>query len=99
MRPIQKNPIYPSGFAIPRMTRRLNDERGPEIVHNKLIHRQYGIIALSGGRLEYGHFEMMRNTINRKLDMSKVFAIWRVDSPWKPITKHGQGTNQYLNTF
>jgi large subunit ribosomal protein L16 len=74
------------------MTKRIYDMRGPELVHNKLIHQQYGIIALSGGQLEYGHFEMIRTSINRKFDMSKTFATWRVDSPWKPITKHGQGT-------
>ncbi len=73
------------------MTKRLADIRGPELVHNKLIHKQYGIVALSGGNLQYGHFEMLRNTINRNLDLSKSFAVWRVDPPWKPITRHGQG--------
>jgi len=52
LRPVQKGPVYPSGFVIPRMTRRPNDMRGPELVHDKLIHKQYGIIALSGGQLE-----------------------------------------------
>ena len=47
--------------------------------------------ALQGGRLNHGHFEMMRNGINRKMDESRMFAIWRVDGPWKPITHKGQG--------
>lgn len=38
--------------------------------------------------LKYGHFEMMRNTINRKLEPSRMFAIWRVDPPWWAVTKH-----------
>jgi large subunit ribosomal protein L16 len=91
LRPISKQPQYPAGFATPRMTKRVRDMRGPELVHNKLIHKQYGIVALSGGELEFGHFDMIRNSINRKLDMTKTFAIWRVDSPWKPVTRHGQG--------
>lgn len=73
------------------MPKRLADHRGPELVHNKLIHQQYGIVALSGGELKHGHFEMMRNTLNRNLDLNKSFAVWRVDPPWKPITRHGQG--------
>ena len=73
------------------MKRRVLDMRGPELVHNKLIHKQYAIVALSGGQLKHGHFEMMRSTINRKLDMTRMFAVWRVDPPWKPVTIHGQG--------
>lgn len=86
-----KQPTYPPSFLIPRMPKRLADIRGPELVHNKLIHKQYGIVALSGGQLKYGHFEMMRTSFNRKLDLNKSFAVWRVDPPWKPITRHGQG--------
>jgi large subunit ribosomal protein L16 len=73
------------------MTKRVADMRGPELVHNKLIHKQYAIVALSGGQMEYGHFNMIRNTINFNFDMTKTFALWRVDPPWKPITRHGQG--------
>ena len=46
---------------------------------------------MGGGQLKHGHFEMIRNTINKKLDETRCFAIWRVDPPWKPITKKGQG--------
>lgn len=86
-----KQPFYPSSFLTPRLPKRIADHRGPELVHNKLIHNQYAIVALSGGQLKHGHFEMMRNTINRNLDLNKSFAVWRVDPPWKPITRHGQG--------
>jgi large subunit ribosomal protein L16 len=46
---------------------------------------------LQGGQMHHGHFEMIRNGINRKMDESRMFALWRVDAPWKPITKKGQG--------
>lgn len=74
-----------------KMMKRLIDLRGPEPVHNKLIHKQYGLQALTPGNLRYGHFEMIRLTINRNIDEKKMFAIWRVDPPWKPITRKGQG--------
>lgn len=38
-----------------------------------------------------GHFEMLRLSIGRKLDTSRMFAFWRVDAPWQPLTKQGQG--------
>ncbi len=91
MKAVQKQPVYPSTMLTPKMTKRVADVRGPELVHNKLIHKQYGIVALSGGNLHFGHFEMIRSTINRQLDLTKQFSIWRVDPPWKPITRHGQG--------
>lgn len=91
LRLLSKTPSYPNNFPIPSMPKKNEDLRGPELIHNKLIHKQYGIVALSGGNLLQGHLEMMRNTINKKLDFSRSFAIWRVDPPWKPITRHGQG--------
>ncbi|XP_022102186.1 39S ribosomal protein L16, mitochondrial-like [Acanthaster planci] len=65
--------------------------RGPSEVANKLKLGQYGIVARSGGYLRHGHFEMMRLTINRSLDSTRMFARWRVEPPSKPITKKGQG--------
>ena len=41
--------------------------------------------------LRHGHLEMVRMTISRKMNTNKMFAIWRIDAPWKPITKKGQG--------
>ena len=91
LRIIPKQPTYPPGFTIPKMTKRVRDVRGPELVHTKLIHEQYGIVALAGGHMTNGHFEMFRNTVNKQFDLKKAFAFWRVDPPWKPITRHGQG--------
>ena len=69
------------------MTKKLENVRGPELVHNKLMHKQYGIIALAGGKLHFGHFEMIRNTINKNMDAKETFAIWRVDPPWSKFEK------------
>ncbi|XP_066252328.1 large ribosomal subunit protein uL16m [Euwallacea similis] len=89
---IDKLPTLPPNIRPPKMQKRLRYMRGPEDVHNFLLHKQYGIMALGGGRLRWGHFEMIRLTIGRKMDLSRMFAAWRVDSPWQPVTKRGQGT-------
>lgn len=47
--------------------------------------------AQQGGNLKWGHIEMLRMYVARKIDESRMFAVWRIDSPWKPITKKGQG--------
>ena len=61
-------------------------------MHNQLIHKQYGIIALSGGFMKHGHYEMIRLTVNRTIgNVDKTFAIWRIDPPSKSRTKHGLG--------
>lgn len=43
--------------------------------------------AQQPGRLRHGHYEMMRLTIGRKMDPNRMFAIWRIDPPWQPVTK------------
>ncbi|XP_055390139.1 39S ribosomal protein L16, mitochondrial [Condylostylus longicornis] len=88
---MEKVPQYPPNLRPPKMQKKLKLMRGPELVHNTLLHEQYGIIATCGGRLKWGHFEMMRLTIGRKMDVNRMFAIWRVTAPWQPVTKKGQG--------
>nr|CAG4637342.1 EOG090X0DE4 [Ceriodaphnia reticulata]SVE73188.1 EOG090X0DE4 [Ceriodaphnia reticulata] len=88
---MEKVPTYPANLKPPKMAKRLTLMRGPEPIHNQLIHQQYGVVALCGGRLHSGHIEMIRMTINRKMDASKMFAIWRIDPPWQPLTRKGQG--------
>jgi large subunit ribosomal protein L16 len=88
---MEKAPVPPPGQRMPKLPKQLIDIRGPEPVHTFLLHKQYGIRALQGGQMHHGHFEMVRNGINRKLDESKMFAVWRIDAPWKPITRKGQG--------
>ncbi|XP_063841118.1 large ribosomal subunit protein uL16m-like [Scylla paramamosain] len=87
----QKVPQYPGNVRPPKMTKRLDLIRGEEEIHRDLLLKQYGIVARRGGMLRHGHLEMIRMTIARKINMSKMFAIWRIDAPWKPITKKGQG--------
>ncbi|XP_055535227.1 39S ribosomal protein L16, mitochondrial isoform X2 [Wyeomyia smithii] len=91
LRFMDKVPLLPSNMKAPKLQKKLKLMRGPELVHNSLLHKQYGIVATGGGRLRWGHFEMMRLGIGRKMDTSRMFAIWRVEAPWQPITKKGQG--------
>lgn len=88
---MEKVPTYPANLKPPKMQKNLKLMRGPELVHNTLLHKQYGIISTGGGRLRWGHLEMVRLGIGRKMDINRMFAIWRVDAPWQPITKKGQG--------
>lgn len=75
----------------PRGTKELYRMMGEELHHNKLQLKQFGIVAIHGGCLEYRHFEAMRQTIGRKLEAKKSFAIYRVPPPYKPVTRIGQG--------
>jgi len=88
---MDKVPQYPHGVRPPKMMKDLSKIRGPETVHNRLVYNQYGVMALCGGWISTGHFDMMRNAINKKIDLSRTFAAWRIDPPWKAITKKGQG--------
>ncbi|XP_072419551.1 large ribosomal subunit protein uL16m [Chiloscyllium punctatum] len=74
-----------------RWMKRLGDIRGPATRANTLTRGEYGIVALGGGYLHWGHFEMMRLTINRQMDPKTMFARWRVNAPYKPITRKGLG--------
>ncbi|CAH8468354.1 unnamed protein product [Schistosoma guineensis] len=74
-----------------KYTRQKIDCRGPETLLNKLNYHQYGIQAMEGGELEFGHFEMMRVSINKHIDEKRMFAVWGVEAPWKPVTRRSQG--------
>lgn len=87
----ERVPQYPPNQRPPKMQRKPIEMRGPEFVHNKLQYCEFGIQALTGGRLRWGHYEMLRLGILRKFDESRMFALWRIDAPWKPKTKKGQG--------
>jgi len=88
---LMRTPQYAAGIKAPKMMKNLDLIRGEEEVHKDLILQQYGIIALRGGYLRWGHLEMMRLGLIRKMDLKRMFAIWRVDAPWKAITRKGQG--------
>ncbi|KAM7293653.1 uncharacterized protein ISCGN_023255 [Ixodes scapularis] len=44
LRILEKTPQYPPGVSSPKMVKDLATIRGPELVHNKLLYNQYGII-------------------------------------------------------
>ncbi|XP_034535812.1 39S ribosomal protein L16, mitochondrial [Notolabrus celidotus] len=69
----------------------LQDIQGPANAANTFTTGQYAIVALGGGYLHWGHIEMMRLTINRKMDSRTTFARWRINGPYKPITRKGLG--------
>ncbi|KAG7467561.1 hypothetical protein MATL_G00155070 [Megalops atlanticus] len=71
--------------------KKLSDIRGPSKTANTFTKGQYGIVALGGGYLHWGHMEMMRLTINRRIDPRTTFACWRINAPYKPITRKGLG--------
>ncbi|XP_054168111.1 39S ribosomal protein L16, mitochondrial-like [Oppia nitens] len=74
-----------------KFTKQRHDIMGPEVVNNQLIHRQYGIIALTGYHITINHINLIRTVINKHMDINKAFAIWRIEAPWKPISKRSQG--------
>ncbi|KAM6979477.1 large ribosomal subunit protein uL16m [Aplochiton taeniatus] len=71
--------------------KKLRDIQGPSKGANTFTKGQYAIVALGGGYLHWGHMEMMRLTINRKMDPRTTFARWRINAPYKPITRKGLG--------
>ncbi|CAH0692453.1 unnamed protein product [Chilo suppressalis] len=91
LRVYEKVPQYPPNLKPPKMQKRLRYMRGPEKLHNTLQLKQYGVVATGGGRMKIEHFEMARLVVARRLDQKRMFAIWRIDPPWQPITKKGQG--------
>ena len=64
---------------------------GEELVHNKLVLGQFGIVALHGGAISSKNFEAVRNYCNRRLRENESFAIYRVDPPHHPVTNRGPG--------
>nr|XP_033776832.1 39S ribosomal protein L16, mitochondrial [Geotrypetes seraphini] len=81
-------------LAIPKKEpKNLKDIRGPTIdpQASTFCDGDYGIVALGGGYLRWGHFEMIRLTINRFMDPKTMFARWRINAPYKPVTRKSLG--------
>uniref|UniRef100_A0A8B9CZ21 Large ribosomal subunit protein uL16m n=1 Tax=Anser brachyrhynchus TaxID=132585 RepID=A0A8B9CZ21_9AVES len=85
---MEKVPAVPK---VQREPRRLRDIRGPSRDATELMQGQYGILALGGGYLHWGHFEMIRLTIGRCMDPKTMFAVWRVPAPHKAVTRKSLG--------
>ncbi|KAM9765161.1 large ribosomal subunit protein uL16m [Menidia menidia] len=71
--------------------KKLRDIRGPTKGANAFTSGQFAIVAMGGGYIHWGHLEMMRLTINRKMDSRTTFARWRINAPYKPVTRKGLG--------
>uniref|UniRef100_A0A1I7Y6Q0 Large ribosomal subunit protein uL16m n=1 Tax=Steinernema glaseri TaxID=37863 RepID=A0A1I7Y6Q0_9BILA len=91
--PMPAEPFYDAekGEYKYKSTKRMIEARGVEEIHTDLIHRQYGIAAISGGFISSADFKFLEDRINKNL-IERQFAIWRVDPPWLPRTKKAQGT-------
>ncbi|XP_042308576.1 39S ribosomal protein L16, mitochondrial [Sceloporus undulatus] len=85
---VEKSPNLPK---VRREFKNLRDIRGPSTEATEFTEGQYGIMATGGGYLRWGHFEMIRLTINRHMNPKTMFAVWRVPPPYKPITRKGLG--------
>ncbi|KAM9325530.1 large ribosomal subunit protein uL16m [Gastrophryne carolinensis] len=81
----------PDLVKVVRAPRSLRDIRGPATEGRDFQEGEYGILALGGGYLRWGHFEMIRLTLNRNFDPDITFSIWMVEAPHKPITRKGLG--------
>lgn len=81
----------PNVVKVKKEAKKLRDIQGPSRTDTTFTTGQYAIVALGGGYLHWGHIEMMRLTVNRKMDSSTTFAHWRIDAPYKPVTRKGLG--------
>ncbi|XP_077605012.1 large ribosomal subunit protein uL16m [Crocuta crocuta] len=88
LRFVERVPLVPK---VRREPKNLSDIRGPSTEATEFTEGSFAILALGGGYLHWGHFEMMRLTINRSMDPKNMFALWRVPAPFKPITRKSMG--------
>ncbi|XP_005108443.1 39S ribosomal protein L16, mitochondrial [Aplysia californica] len=88
---MEKIPPLDAGVRPPKMMKDLHLMRGPETVHNKLQYGDYGIQAVTGGRLKHKDCEAIRMIIVRQMDERNMFAMWRITNLWQSVTKKGQG--------
>jgi len=88
-----EEPVYDTtrGEAKYKTTSRLFEGRGYEPIQTELIHKQFGLMAISGGFITAKNFDFIQTHINNDLQ-AKQFAIWRVDAPWLPRTRKPKGT-------
>lgn len=89
-------PKIPDTFAnmhgkIPKGTREMYRMMGEEQIHTDLLMGQFGIVAIHGGLIKSATFDTIRLYTGRKLKKGNSFAFYRVDPPYKPVTRHGAG--------
>lgn len=81
----------PNLSKVKKEMKKLRDIQGPTKTGNAFSKGQYAIVAMGGGYLHWGHIEMIRLTVNRKMNSQTTFAVWRIRAPYKPITRKGLG--------
>ena len=84
-------PVMPKEPEQPPIDRRRKASliRGPCFGEEaRLKHGQFGLIALKGGWLRHGHFQMITNKVNRYIRKKPAFAEYRVEAPYHPVTRH-----------
>lgn len=81
----------PNLNKIKKEMKKLRDIQGPTKTANAFTTGQYAIVAMGGGYLHWGHMEMIRLTVNRRMNSQTTFAKWRIEAPYKPITRKGLG--------
>lgn len=81
----------PDLLQVKKEPKNLRDIRGPTTTGREFQEGNYGIVALGGGYLHWGHFDMMRLTLNRNFSPRTTFSRWMVQPPHKPVTSKGLG--------
>ena len=49
---------------------------------------EYGIVALKGGWFAPPHFNVVLTRVNRFIRKKPIFAKWRLEAPYHPVTRH-----------
>ncbi|KAF7634398.1 Ribosomal_L16 domain-containing protein [Meloidogyne graminicola] len=93
-------PLYDEalGEMKKKLNKRMVEARGYEPIHTELIHKQFGLAAVSGGFISGADFaylqvKNMYDHVNKMLKKNQ-FAVWRVDAPWLPRTRRLKGTKR-----
>uniref|UniRef100_A0A915N176 Large ribosomal subunit protein uL16m n=1 Tax=Meloidogyne javanica TaxID=6303 RepID=A0A915N176_MELJA len=88
-------PVYDEalGEVKKKLNRRMIEARGYEPIHTELVHKQFGLAAISGGFITGADFAYLQEHVNKLLKKNQ-FAVWRVDAPWLPRTRRLRGTKR-----
>ncbi|XP_055862975.1 39S ribosomal protein L16, mitochondrial-like [Biomphalaria glabrata] len=88
---IDKVPPIDPGIRPPKMMRDLHQMRGPELIQNKLLYGNFGLQAVTGGRISHKDTEAVRQIIVKQMDERYMFAVWRFNHLWQAVSRKGQG--------
>ncbi|CAL1527272.1 unnamed protein product [Lymnaea stagnalis] len=88
---IDKIPPLDPSTRPPKMMKDLHQMRGPELVQNKLLYGDFGLQAVTGGRITQKDTEAIRMIITKQMDDRYMFATWRFNHLWQAVSRKGQG--------